>query len=183
MQGDAAITEALKNAELDVQALVDADAKGVEGAETRKDLVAAKDKDGRTALHLAAVTGHEDAITALIEAHANTSVKDNEGLTPLAAADKYKQERAVKVLCGLGAHGALIVAARKARADLVKQYLMRNQIVDECDKDDRTALHHAVEQHCDKENTQHRKDQLFEIVKALVKAKANVNHPDSVRLL
>jgi ankyrin repeat protein len=61
--------------------------------------------------------------------------------------------------------------------------------VNEVDKHDRTALHYAAE----KRDTQQKQDveqrtrplsdEQLEIVKALVKAKANVNLLDSVRLL
>jgi ankyrin repeat protein len=195
MKGDDAITKALEKAKLDVQALLEAglDVKGVQGAEARPDLLGAQDKDGRTALHLAAATGHREPIKALIDAAADTSVKDNEGLTPLALADKCKQHEALKLLCSLRAHGALIVAARKACADdvcsILSEHHERKHDVDEVDKHDRTALHYAAE----KRDTQQKKDvekrtrplsdEQLEIVKALVKAKATVNLLDSVRLL
>jgi ankyrin repeat protein len=179
LKGDDTITKALENAKLDVQALVEA----------RPELLGAKDKDGRTALHLAAATGHREPIKALIDAAADTSVKDNEGLTPLALADKCKQHEALKLLCSLRAHGALIVAARQACADDVCSILKRKHDVDEVDKHGRTALHYAAEKRdtelkmdVEKRNRCLSAEQL-EIVKALVKAKANVNLLDSVRLI
>jgi ankyrin repeat protein len=175
LQGDDTITTARENANLDVQALVQA----------RPELLGAQDKDGRTALHLAAATGHQEAINALIDAAADTSVKDKEGLTPLALADKCKQHKARDLLCSLRAHGALIEAAREACADKFDRILRNilrehqddvgevNKRVNEVDKHDRTALHYAAE----------KPDKQLKIVKALVKAKANVNLVDSVRLL
>jgi ankyrin repeat protein len=174
LKGDDTVTKARENAKLDVQALV----------QERPELLGDQDKDGRTALHLAAATGHQEAINALIDAAADTSVKDKEGLTPLALADKCKQHEALKLLCDLGAHGALIVAARDF-ADKVHSILRSilrehpddvdevDKRVNEVDKHDRTALHYAAE----------KPDEQLKIVKALVKAKANVNLLDSVRLL
>jgi ankyrin repeat protein len=60
--------------------------------------------------------------------------------------------------------------------------------VNEVDKHDRTALHYAAEkrdtqQKDVEQRTRPLSDEQLEIVKALVKAKANVNLLDSVRLL
>lgn len=211
LKGDDTITKALEDKKLDVQALVQAgldvkgvqraEAEGVEGAEARPELLGAPDKDGRTALHLAAATGHQEAIKALIDAAADTSVKDKEGLTPLALADKCKQHKALELLCSLRAHGALIVAAREACAKDVGSILRSilsehhddvdevDKRVNEVDKHDRTALHYAAEKRDmqQKQDVEQRtrplSDEQLEIVKALVKAKANVNLLDSVRLL
>jgi ankyrin repeat protein len=40
------------------------------------------DRRGQTALHLAAASGHEDAVRMLIEKGANPTVKDRSGRTP-----------------------------------------------------------------------------------------------------
>jgi ankyrin repeat protein len=194
LKGDDTSTKALEKAKLDVQALVEA----------RPELLDVRDKDGRTALHLAAATGHREAIKALIKAAADTSVKDNQGLTPLALADKCKQHDALKLLCSKRAHGALIVAARygcgcvgrltpddapRYCADCVKDVdsiLEWKHDVNEVDKHDRTALHYAADKRdCQQMEQRTRllsKEQL-EIVKALVNADADVNLLDSVRLL
>jgi hypothetical protein len=52
-------------------------------------LMTIKNRDGNTALHLAALNGYTDTAAALLHAGANTMIKNNKGQTAAAVAHKY----------------------------------------------------------------------------------------------
>lgn len=58
----------------------------------------AKDGQGRTALHLAALLGIEELVQLLLKADANTEAKDYEGMTPLDYASWYLHQGIVVLL-------------------------------------------------------------------------------------
>jgi ankyrin repeat protein len=58
----------------------------------------ARNDQGRTALHLAALLGLEDLVRLLLQADANTEVKDYEDMTPLHYASWYLHQGIVKLL-------------------------------------------------------------------------------------
>jgi ankyrin repeat protein len=59
---------------------------------------------GRTALHYAAVNGHVEAITVLVQAGADTDAKDATGRTPLHHAASEGHVEAIKAFVQLGAN-------------------------------------------------------------------------------
>ncbi|KFX95265.1 hypothetical protein O988_05878 [Pseudogymnoascus sp. VKM F-3808] len=58
----------------------------------------AKDGQGRTALHLAALLGVEELVQLLLKADANTKAKDCEDMTPLDYASWYLHQGVVQLL-------------------------------------------------------------------------------------
>ena len=69
-----------------------------------------RDFSGRTALHAAAVAGHEGVVQALLEAGAYADARDNEGMRPMLMATATRQEDVVALL---KAHGAEDVTAEE----------------------------------------------------------------------
>ena len=53
---------------------------------------------GRTALHWSAMNNNTDAIRLLLENGASTTIKDDEGLTPIDIARQYNHQEAVLLL-------------------------------------------------------------------------------------
>ena len=58
----------------------------------------AKDKDGNTTLHFAAITGNEIIGRKLIEMGVNVNAMDNQGITPLYLAKYCKHPNVVNLL-------------------------------------------------------------------------------------
>ena len=84
------------------------------------------DEHGRTALHWAALHGHFELVTILINCNAKVDQKDNVERTPLYYASK---------------HG---------NADIVQKFLENNADVDATDEDNETSLHCAAQGgHCE----------------------------------
>ena len=63
-----------------------------------------KDKNGQTALHLAAKNGHQNALLLLLNAKANYMTKDNYGNTPLHLCAGYGHLSCTKALLYLAEH-------------------------------------------------------------------------------
>ncbi|WP_341815111.1 ankyrin repeat domain-containing protein [Wolbachia endosymbiont (group A) of Chalcis sispes] len=63
----------------------------------------AKDKNGNTSLHLAAMNGKIDVAKVLLKHNADVNAKNNEGKTALYYAAKYNHQELVELLL---AHGA-----------------------------------------------------------------------------
>lgn len=64
----------------------------------RHPTVAARDKRGRTALHLAAMNGHQDCARVLVAGGADTATLDSNGRTPQGAAAEAGHDRLGKLL-------------------------------------------------------------------------------------
>ena len=76
--------------------------------------VKAKDSDGRTALHYAAMAGHKEVVELLIDKGADVKAKDSRGVTPLhLAADVNAKDK--------DGYTPLDVAKNQAIKDLLKQ--------------------------------------------------------------
>ena len=60
--------------------------------------VATQDEDGRTALHLAAMYGHDNVVEMLLEAKADLSTQDKWGRTVLHMAAENGYDKVVKML-------------------------------------------------------------------------------------
>ncbi|GFH61073.1 hypothetical protein CTEN210_17549 [Chaetoceros tenuissimus] len=61
-----------------------------------KKAIDATEKNGCTALWLAARTGNDKMVKVLIDAGADASIRNNEGMTPQDTAEKYKKEKVVE---------------------------------------------------------------------------------------
>ncbi|KAF4629184.1 hypothetical protein G7Y89_g8969 [Cudoniella acicularis] len=72
-------------------------------AKIREAILSAVLPDGRTALHMAALQGHESVVRLLLEKGAEASAKNNEGRTALHIATCQKHDSVVKVLLEKGA--------------------------------------------------------------------------------
>lgn len=83
--------------------------------------VNSKDKNGRTALHYAAMLGKLDALTILIEKGADIETQDNDGNT------------------------ALYLAVMLGKLDAAKTLVEKGALIEIRDKDGNTALHIAAE--------------------------------------
>lgn len=67
-------------------------------------LTAAKDAEGRTALHLAAAGGHARTVELLLHNNADPNVRDASGRTPLATAEAAGHAAVVTLLRQGGGH-------------------------------------------------------------------------------
>jgi ankyrin repeat protein len=150
-------------------------------AEVRKILgqgvdVNAKDKDGKTALMIAADLGPIDTVRALLEKGADANASDNEGWTPLFwAAFSGHSDAALTLLekgadvnaKGKGGWTALMSAADLGHINIVRALLEKGAEVNAKYKDGRTALMNAADMgHLD-------------VVRALLEKGADVNARDT----
>jgi ankyrin repeat protein len=117
-------------------------------------LALAKEADGTTPLHLAALYGRADAVRVLLGFHADVSARDDDGDTPLhLAAARGWQEIALLLLASRAdvnardAHGAtaLHAAVFYKRDELAKLLLARHAEVEAADDNGDTPLHMAAE--------------------------------------
>src|SRR5690606_3310243 len=97
------------------------DPAGVQLLLRHKAKVDTRDRDGRTALHVAAANGHADLVAALLDAGADVQARDARGMTPLLAAARGGR---------VSAFDALLAAASDVAAK---------------DEGGRSALVHAVQ--------------------------------------
>ena len=61
-------------------------------------IIDVQDVDGQTALHVAAANGNLACVQILLEAGADSTLRDGEGLTPLQQAEKYCYPECAQVL-------------------------------------------------------------------------------------
>ena len=122
--------------------------------EANPSLALAKEGDGTTPLHLAALYGHKEAASVLLAFHADVAARDENGDTPLhLAAAKGWRELVLLLLDSHAdvnardAHGAmpLHAAAFYKREDTVKLLIARHAQVTAADDDGETPLHMAAQ--------------------------------------
>jgi ankyrin repeat protein len=120
--------------------------------EANPSLALAKEGDGTTPLHLAALYGHKEAASVLLAFHADVAARDENGDTPLhLAAAKGRPDLVLLLLNGhadvnaRNAHGAmpLHAAVFYKREETVKLLIVRDAQVTAADNDGETPLHMA----------------------------------------
>ncbi len=82
--------------------------------------IEARDKDGATPLHFAALWDNAEAITVLLQAGANIDARDKGGATPLHEAANGGNAEAVTALLRAGANGKARTIENKTPFDLAK---------------------------------------------------------------
>ena len=85
-------------------------------------LAAARDDDGRSALHYACGVGSEECVRAIIARGAEVDAKDKDSFTPLHIAAGYLHERIVETLVRSGANPELEDSTGRSPLDLCLLY-------------------------------------------------------------
>lgn len=83
-------------------------------------LAAARDDDGRSALHYACGVGSEECVRAIIARGAEVDAKDKDSFTPLHIAAGYLHEKIVETLVKSGANPELEDSTGRSPLDLVE---------------------------------------------------------------
>jgi signal recognition particle protein len=83
-------------------------------------LAAARDDDGRSALHYACGVGSEECVRAIIARSAEVDAKDKDSFTPLHIAAGYLHEKIVETLVRSGANPELEDSTGRSPLDLVE---------------------------------------------------------------
>lgn len=83
-------------------------------------LVAARDDDGRSALHYACGVGSEQCVRAIIARGATADARDKDSFTPLHIAAGYLHEKIVEILVKSGANPELEDSTGRSPLDLVE---------------------------------------------------------------
>jgi ankyrin repeat protein len=113
----------------------------------------AADKDGRTALHWAALKGHTEIVKILLGKGAEVNFADKDSQTALNKAAYRGHTEIVKMFLKNGAEvnfadkdsqTALNKAAYRGHTEIVKMFLKNGAEVNSADKDGQTALHAAA---------------------------------------
>ena len=85
------------------------------------DLRTDKEFFNRTALHIACICGHQEAVTLLLGHKANKNLKDNWGWTPIMYAASYGHVNIVKDLIGRGANISLKNKKGQFLIDIIRE--------------------------------------------------------------
>lgn len=113
---------------------------GAEGLEAR-------DKEGRTALHVAAAAGGAEAVAELVEMGADAAAADARGRTPL---DVAREKGYKEVMDILERWELVMTAARRGDLQSLEFLLSKRTGLRGCDQYGLTALHvAAIKGHCD----------------------------------
>ncbi|KAJ4347997.1 uncharacterized protein N0V89_009369 [Didymosphaeria variabile] len=117
--------------------------------------IESQNKDGRTALHIAAMKDRNEVVRALVRKGANLNVKDKDRKTPLHLAAEAGRLRAVEVLCNASGisldlsdsngRTALHLASLKKKAPVVKLLSDKGAKIDRKDSKKRTAFLDAAD--------------------------------------
>ncbi|KAL9330886.1 hypothetical protein ACSQ67_000496 [Phaseolus vulgaris] len=135
------------------------------------------DKNGKTAMHIAACKGNKHCVIVLLEHGANPNMKDMEGNSALWEAIKGGHETVMRILVENGAEISsnnvvdyARLAIEKNNLEILKEIIQRGGDVMQCSDKMTTLLHAAV---CEGNS---------EIVKYLVELGADIDRQDSVGL-
>lgn len=111
-----------------------------------------RDGNGKTALHHAAMEGHADFITILLDRDADPQICDNEGMPPLFCAIIGKHFKCIDILTAdksytnvIGAGGAIALhlAALQGYTQGVEILIRKGANINARDSNDRTPLYYA----------------------------------------
>ncbi|XP_040375778.1 protein VAPYRIN-like [Oryza brachyantha] len=119
-------------------------------AEVRRlgpDALGARDREGRTALHVAAAAGEAEAAAALVDMGADAAATDARGRTPLDVAREKSYQEVVDIL---ERWELVMTAARRGDLQSLESLLNKRTGVHGRDQYGLTALHlAAIKGHCD----------------------------------
>ena len=105
----------------------------------------ARDENGSTPLHWAALEGHKDIVELLINRGAQVNAKDNTANTPLDLAIRYEKLAIAELLRAQGANtGTIHVVARNGYLAGVQAYLDAGVDINARDENGSTPLHWAA---------------------------------------
>ncbi|KAL5227580.1 hypothetical protein ABZP36_015845 [Zizania latifolia] len=111
------------------------------------DALGARDREGRTALHVAAAAGEAEAAAALVDMGADTTAADARGRTPLDVAREKGYQEVVDIL---ERWELVMTAARRGDLQSLETLLNKRTGVRGRDQYGLTALHlAAIKGHCD----------------------------------
>ncbi|KAG8054893.1 hypothetical protein GUJ93_ZPchr0001g31747 [Zizania palustris] len=111
------------------------------------DALGARDREGRTALHVAAAAGEAEAAAALVDMGADTAAPDARGRTPLDVAREKGYQEVVDIL---ERWELVMTAARRGDLQSLETLLNKRTGVRGRDQYGLTALHlAAIKGHCD----------------------------------
>ncbi|KAJ3018837.1 hypothetical protein HKX48_002595 [Thoreauomyces humboldtii] len=126
--------------------------------ETKRCSLNPKNREGRTALQMAAMMMHSDVLILLLTYRANSDLQDSIGCVPLHWAILHNDRASFSALCRSGAkvqiqdktkNSLLHHATRFGNPEFVTQILDMGADVDFANAELRTPLHIAVENKCD----------------------------------
>ncbi|KAF0308288.1 Ankyrin repeat domain-containing protein 30A [Amphibalanus amphitrite] len=115
--------------------------------------VQARDREGRSLLHLAAARGHREMVELLLERRLPVDAEDGDGNTPLLKAAEADSAASVRLLLERGASAShcnhhqqngLHVSSRRGAEPVLQALLQHGANVDQVDKDGHTPLHLSV---------------------------------------
>ena len=87
------------------------------------DSVDSRDRDGNTALHIAAMNGYNDIAHKLINSGAMIDCKNKDGITPIDIATISEKEGIVKLLANCSAEIGLITHVAEGNIEILQDYL------------------------------------------------------------
>jgi ankyrin repeat protein len=112
----------------------------------RPDWLAATNRQGRTVLHWAAMSGHEILVKRLLESGTPPDKEDAQGATALDLAAGFGHSKVVDQLLAAGAKSSIRRAVLSGDRHLVSRLLASGAPVDARNQKGRSPLHLAVEQ-------------------------------------
>ncbi|XP_051688437.2 ankyrin repeat domain-containing protein 7 isoform X2 [Oryctolagus cuniculus] len=144
----------------------------------KKSSVNDRDRNNRTALHLACASGHSEVVMLLLERKCMINVTDNDNMTPLMKAVQSHEEKCARILLDHGAdpniidengNTALHYAAYCENVGIAKQLLLRSADIEVRNKDGFTPLLLAIYENGE------------EIAEFLINKGANIHAVDKIK--